>query len=64
MANQPKIFALNRPEGRWFEPARSIDPLYSDTLERAFEQGVEVLVLRLKHEDTRVSVGGTVHLSL
>ena len=57
------VFALNRPEGRWFEPAWHIDPIYGATLERVYEQGVEILLLRLRHEPSSVTVAGCVHLA-
>jgi len=56
------VFALNRPEGRWFEPARSIDPQYAETLERVYAEGVEILLVRLQHEAGGVAVAGCVHL--
>ena len=58
------VFALNRPEGRWFEPARSIDPQYATTLERVCAQGVEILLVRLRHEADGVAVAGCVHIAL
>ena len=57
------LFALNRPEGRWFEPAHTIDPGYAETLERVHAGGVEIVVVRLRHENSQVSVGGCVHLA-
>ena len=57
------VFALNRPEGNWFEPAWHIDPSYGATLERVYEQGVEVLLLRLRHEPNTVTVAGCLHLA-
>ena len=52
------IFAVNRPEGRAFEPAWEIDPDYSETLEIVAQLGVEVLATRLRHTDTGIEVVG------
>lgn len=57
------LFAVNRPEGRWFEPAAGIDPQYADTLARVVEAGVEVIVARLRHGENTLEVTGAVHLS-
>jgi sugar fermentation stimulation protein A len=54
------LFAVNRSEGRLFEPAGSIDPDYARTLQRVLEQGVEVVVVRLRHTATGIEVGGSV----
>ena len=56
------LYALNRPEGEYFEPAWDVDPEYGHTLERVVAGGVEVLVVRLKHLADRVTVAGTVSL--
>lgn len=53
------VFALNRPEGRYFEPAWEIDPEYSRTLQRVAENGVEILIVRLKHLPHGVTVAGS-----
>lgn len=52
------VFAVNRPEGRAFEPAWNIDPDYSDTLVTVAQQGVEVLAARLRHTHTGIEVAG------
>lgn len=54
------LFAVNRPEGRWFEPAADIDPRYADTLARAVDAGVEVIVARLRHREQVLEVTGSV----
>ncbi len=43
------IFAINRPEGKAFEPAADIDPAYARSLQSALASGVEVLLVRLRH---------------
>ena len=55
------LFAVNRPEGRWFEPAAAIDPRYADTLDRVVEAGVEVVVVRLRHAGDTLVATGSVH---
>jgi len=56
------LFAVNRPEGRWFEPAAEIDPQYADALSRAVDAGVEVIVARLRHGERSLEVTGSVHI--
>ena len=53
------VFALNRPEGKFFEPAWSIDPGYGAALRRAHARGVEILVVRLKHLEDGVAIAGS-----
>lgn len=57
------LFAVNRPEGRWFEPAAGIDPRYADALTRAVDTGVEVIVARLRHRDGVLEATGSVHFT-
>lgn len=57
------LFAVNRPEGRWFEPAADIDPQYAQTLSRVVDAGVEVIVARLAHGENSLAVTGSVHLA-
>jgi len=52
------LFAVNRPEGQWFEPAAHIDPQYAQTLERVVDAGVEVIVARLRHDEHTLAVTG------
>ena len=52
------VFAVNRPEGSYFEPAWHIDPTWAETLEQVVEQGVEVVVARLKHTPLHIEVAG------
>lgn len=53
------LFAVNRPEGGWFEPAAEIDPQYAQTLERVVDAGVEVIVARLRHNERTLEVTGS-----
>lgn len=53
------VFAVNRPEGDWFEPAWEIDEDYSQTLERVADRGVEAIVARLRHTATGIEVSGS-----
>lgn len=57
------LFAVNRPEGRWFEPAADIDPQYAQTLSRVVDAGVEVIVARLAHGEHTLAVTGSVHIA-
>lgn len=54
------VFAVNRPEGKRFEPARHIDPEYADCLEGVAAAGVEVLVARLRHTPAGIEVAASV----
>ena len=58
------LFALNRPEGDWFEPAEDIDPAYAQRLREAAAGGVEVVAVRLQHDVAGLNVGGTVAVRL
>lgn len=53
------VFAVNRPEGSWFEPAWDIDPEYGDTLERVTDCGVEAIAVRLAHTADSIVVSGS-----
>ena len=53
------LFALNRPEGRIFEPAWAVDRQYCDTLLEVHELGVEILVVRLRHTASGVEIAGS-----
>lgn len=57
------LFAVNRPEGRWFEPAADIDPRYAETLVRVADAGVEIIIARLRHGRHTLRVVGSVHLA-
>ncbi len=43
------LYALNRPEGECFSPARDIDPAYTQRLQDVAAAGVEVLAVRVLH---------------
>ena len=51
-------FAVNRPEGRVFEPARDIDPLYAVSLQKAAASGVLIMAVRLRHSADAIEVQG------
>ncbi len=54
------VFAVNRPEGKYFEAASDIDPDYAQCLQQVVEQGVEIKVVRLKHAEDGIEVARTV----
>lgn len=54
------LFALNRPEGRFFEPAWQIDPEYGEALQRVYAKGVEILLVRLQHLADEVVIAGSI----
>ncbi len=58
------LFAVNRPEGRHFEPAWDIDPQYAQRLCEVVDQGVEPVAVRIEHTDNGMQVGGLVEIEL
>jgi sugar fermentation stimulation protein A len=58
------LFALNRPEGDCFAPARAIDPVYAQRLSEVTAAGVEALAVRLRHGPQDLRVGEEVALRL
>jgi len=58
------LFAVNRPEGRMFAPAWSLDPGYSSRLVEVAAEGVEVLAVRIAHTDDAMFVNGAVEIDL
>jgi len=57
------LFAVNRPEGDVFSPARSVDPAYADTFDAVTRQGVEAVAIRLRHTAKGVNYGGMVPIA-
>ena len=53
------VFAVNRPEGDYFEPAAEVDPRYAERLEFVSVQGVEVMAVRLRHTADGIDFGGS-----
>ena len=58
------LFAVNRPEGEVFSPARLIDPDYADTLSDVTAKGVEALAVRIRHTPKGVRMGGLLPVDL
>ena len=58
------IFAANRPEGDYFCAATDVDPAYAETLKRVRDNGVEIIVVRIRHTETGVEAGGEVAVRL
>jgi sugar fermentation stimulation protein A len=58
------LFAVNRPEGDYFAPARQVDPAYADTLAEVVAAGVEVLAVRIRHTPMGVRMGGLLPVRL
>jgi len=58
------LFAVNRPEGRVFAPAWSLDPVYSRRLVEVAAEGVEVLAVRVVHTDDAMYAKGVVEVDL
>ncbi|MDH3378150.1 MAG: DNA/RNA nuclease SfsA [Gammaproteobacteria bacterium] len=53
------VFAINRPEGDYFEPAAAIDPDYAERLEFVAARGVEVIAVRLRHASGGIDIAGS-----
>jgi len=58
------LFALNRPEGRYFAPAREIDPAYAEGLSRAVAAGVDLLAVRIRHTPDGMVCGEPVEVRI
>ena len=58
------LFAVNRPEGDYFAPAREIDPDYADALEAVTGAGVEAIAVRIRHTPKGVRMGGLLDIRL
>ncbi|MEA3292434.1 MAG: DNA/RNA nuclease SfsA [Pseudomonadota bacterium] len=58
------LYAVNRPEGSFFQPAREIDPDYAETLQRVAAQRIEVLAMRLVHTTTGIETDGPVEVRI
>jgi sugar fermentation stimulation protein A len=58
------FFLVNRPGGRYFKPARTIDPVYAAKLAAAAAAGVEVLSYRSVIEPPTVVLGDAVPVRL
>lgn len=58
------LFAVNRPEGKVFSPARSIDPQYADTLAAVIGSGVEAMAVRIRHTAKGIRTGGMLKIQL
>jgi sugar fermentation stimulation protein A len=58
------LFAVNRPEGKVFSPARSIDPLYADALASGMDAGVEAMAVRIRHTPKGIRMGGLLQIEL
>jgi sugar fermentation stimulation protein A len=53
------VFAINRPEGRWFAPAVEVDPAYAQCLAEVVDRGVEAVAVRLRHTGDGIEVAGS-----
>ncbi len=58
------VYAVNRPEGTAFAPADAIDPAYGRRLREVTAQGVEVIAVRILHEENSSRVGSEVAVEL
>ncbi|OIO56150.1 MAG: DNA/RNA nuclease SfsA [Alphaproteobacteria bacterium CG_4_10_14_0_2_um_filter_63_37] len=54
------LYAVNRPEGAFFAPAATIDPVYAQTLKQVMNQGVEAIAVRIEHFEQGMRVVGRI----
>lgn len=58
------LFAVNRPEGAFFRPAKEKDPEYARLLRLAARRGVEVLAWRVRIDPPEATLAGPVEIRL
>jgi sugar fermentation stimulation protein A len=58
------VYAVNRPEGIAFAPADAIDPTYGERLREVSAKGVEIIAVRILHEENASRVGSEVAVEL
>ena len=58
------LYVVNRPDGQVFSPAYHIDPEYCQELERAIQNGVEVLAWRTRANSTMIEIIEPVEITL
>ncbi len=58
------LYFVNRPEGKDFGVADTVDPAYGSGLRAAMAAGVEVLAYRAEHSLTGIKIGAAVPVSL
>lgn len=50
------LYAVNRVQGEWFEPGYDVDNEYCERLEQAQAYGVELMVARVRHSPSGISL--------
>ncbi len=50
------FYAINRVQGEWFEAGYDVDPQYCERLEQAQASGVELMVARVRHNPSGISL--------
>lgn len=58
------LFVVQRSDGNRFKPAKHIDPAYSESLQKAHAQGVEILVYAAKVRPDSISIHNQVSWDL
>ena len=57
------LFAVNRPEGDYFTPAKEVDSAYAKTFSEVIASGVEPVAIRVLHTATGVEMGGVIDIT-
>lgn len=50
------FFLIQRSDGKWFEPAKEIDSIYAEILQKAVNAGVEVLCYRAELQTDEIRI--------
>jgi len=58
------LFCIQRNDGKWFESAKGIDPMYAETLGKAANAGVEILCYRADIQLEKIEIVEKVPLYL
>jgi sugar fermentation stimulation protein A len=58
------IFYVNRPDGKLFRPAKSIDPVYAKKLQEAIAAGVEIYPVRVQNSLQGTKINGLLPLDM
>ena len=58
------FFLCNRPEGKYVDAAKHIDPKYAEALDRAISNGVEAICYRVDANLKRLTIGESVPIKI
>ena len=58
------VYVIQREDIDTFGPARDIDPVYSETLVKAYNNGVEIIPLQAKVSPIQIELGHEIDYEL